>query len=77
MTNLIWTDRGYNQHSAEIGAFTLNVGWDSLTSKGAPSGFKVSFAGRTLKKRFSSLEEGKEAGVVMARKLLSEALATL
>jgi len=77
MANLTWTDKGYNQHYAQIGAFTLHVGWDSTVSKGQPTGFKVSFAGLTLKNRFGDLEEAKAAGIRLARKKLEEAVALL
>lgn len=72
-----WHDGGFNQHYAKIGVFSLHVGWDSSAPKDAPTGFKVHFGDRTLKKRFGSLEEAKAAGIALAKKTLTEALAAL
>lgn len=52
------------------GRITVTVGWDK-------GGFKVTFLSLTLKERFSDVQKAKSAGVALAKRTLTQALAML
>jgi hypothetical protein len=54
----------------------ITVGWDS-TSKAEDSGYRVSFLGITLKKRFTDLAQAKAQGERLAAMVLHKALGSL
>jgi hypothetical protein len=72
---LEWTDHRYGSGcDACVGAFAITVEW---SENRAELGYNVRFANRTLKKRFRNREDAKQAGVRLARKVLTEALTAL
>jgi len=75
-----WIDGQYGfyyLHVDKQGQLRVTIGWDSTVPKGQPTGYKVSFAGYTLVKRYQSLEEAKQAGEALAKRILIKALANL
>jgi len=78
---LTWQDT-YGCYRAHLfGQWYLNVNWDSTRSKNAPENhdgnYIISACGHTCKKRAKDIESGKLLAVQFARKLLTDALATL
>jgi len=72
-----WTDGKYGFSTLNLGGqLHVTVGWDSLKPKGSPetTGYKVTFAGYTLKARPHTLNDAKAAGEAFARSVLKFAL---
>ena len=72
-----WSDGNYNCHYLQFRGFIVSVCWDGTSSKSKEAGYKVSFENRVLIKRFQGLEEGKAAGIALAKRTLEKALAQL
>jgi hypothetical protein len=60
-----WLEK-YNCHTLRISQFQIQVIW-------VATGFKVSFCGTELSKRFDDLESAKQAGLKLAKKVLRNA----
>lgn len=67
---LVWHE-SYNCHSAKVGRFTINANWSSDREK---PGYKVSFSDIKLKEPIRGLTEARNAGVRLAKKILTETL---
>lgn len=66
-----WSERSYNHYFLYLPhGFSVVVGWDR-------DGYKVTFHGSVLKKRFSSVEEAKTSGDALAKRILLQVLETL
>lgn len=80
MSELKWID-SYNCHTARLPyGLTLTVNWDSIRTKAEAareSGYRVSACGVTLKALAPDLVTGKSLALSLARKVLSEVLASL
>ena len=73
-----WVEGRYNHHYRALGhGLQITIGWDSTASFSSETGYKVSFAGATLKARIRSLDEAKAAGLKLAKRMLEDALAAL
>ena len=69
-----WTEK-YQVYSLTIATgMTICCAWPTTSSE---KGYGVSFCGRTLIKRFESIEEAKSAGIRLAKRVLESAAANL
>jgi hypothetical protein len=77
-----WVDGKYGFSYLTLGrgsTMQVVVGWDSTRPKDIqdPNGYKVSFEGSVLVKRFQSSPEAKAAGIKFAKRVLTAALDAL
>jgi hypothetical protein len=74
---LAWTADCFNCFSAFAGKFRLSVEWDSMVSKGTPTGYRASFEDVRLKTIFQDVTSAQLAAEKLARKKLALAVAAL
>jgi len=70
-----WTEN-YNCHTLRLyGDVAVHVNWNGCkVSRDEPDGYRVSVCSVRLKKVFTSLEEGKQAGIKLARTVATKIL---
>ncbi len=72
-----WKDTQYNGAQLDLGIVTVAVFWDSMVSKGTPTGYKFRYANMQSNRYWDSMDEAKVAAVYAVRKRLQEAISKL
>lgn len=67
-----WIDVGYGVEKLELGIVTIQVYW-AIVAKGEPTGYQYSFGPYKSKRRYSSMDEAKEAALTNVDKRLEDA----